>query len=346
MSGQRNAQLLRVTLLNMPDGIACGQFHQEHGSLVTEARKLISHLQSLGDRIRCLDDTSYGHHDKFALRAKSIASYLEGALQLAEHGLYLPALAVVRSTFEHHFIDRLMMLAQKDRVPITHGSGEDAGYGISLRYFFSNTPRDILLYQEGGEHMSEPQFWKDWFSVQVLGKTLVTEGLLSREASRMWEAHYSFLCRYTHPVSSAEYEDLFGDQVGGYHHCASELVLLYICYFGAASLQDFHAMSKLPPKFRLEGWEDVAQDIATTEALIEHAWFPGQQPHERDRYNEALRRYGEVLDKTGEDDVSITANSIEDADVQYYTDPLQRLRDLHQSSLDVVGAYDSPWEQR
>ena len=320
------------------------RFSQEHGELLAAAGRLLSHLECVGDRIRSLDDTSYGHHDRLANRAKSLASYLRGALHLAQGGLYLPAFAVVRSAFEHHFIDKLMMLAQRDRVPIAHGSGEDAGYGISLRYFLSNTPRDILLYEEDGKHVSEQQLWSDWFSVQVLGRTLVAEGLLSRESSKMWEAHYAFLCRYTHPVSSEEYEALFGDKVRAYDHYASELALLYVCCFGVGSLRDFYAMSNLPPKIRLEGWTDVESDIHTATNLIDHAWFPGQKPHERDRYNEALRRYGEVSDETGEDDLSITASLIKDADVQYYTDPLQRLRDLHQSCLDIVGEYISPWE--
>lgn len=323
---------------------ASAQFNREHKSLVDGAWKLIGHLQEIGDRIRSLDDTSYGHHDAFGLRGKSLASYLQSALSLAEDGLYLPAFAVVRSTFEHFHIDRLILLSQKGRIPVVDDAGEDAGYGISRYFAFSNTPWGFLLYRGEGKNRSERKFWGDTFSARALSRELLEEGLLSQSEKDMWEVHYSFLSRYAHPASSEQAEELFGSGHHSYSHYASELVLLYVCYFGAASLRDFGDMSRMPPKARIEGWDKVAHDVDDVARLIDYAWFPGQQLHERDRYNEALRRYGEVLDETGEDDLSITASSIEDAEVQYYKDPLQRLRDLHQSSYDVVGTYISPWE--
>lgn len=78
---------------------------------------MIGHLEGVGDRIRSLDDISYGHHDAYALRAKALASYSRGALQLAEVGFYLPAFAAVRSVFEHHHIDKLVMLAPAEQDP-------------------------------------------------------------------------------------------------------------------------------------------------------------------------------------------------------------------------------------
>ncbi|MXW26859.1 MAG: hypothetical protein F4Z77_11295 [Dehalococcoidia bacterium] len=328
----------------MLPSLADERFHNEHGDLVNGAQSLIAHLEVVGYRIRSLDDTSYGHHDAFALRAKSLASYSRGALQLAEAGLYLPAFAVVRSAFEHHHIDKLVMLAQRDSFPAQRGSGDDAGYSLSRYYFLLNTPWDFLTYSGEGEEISAHQLWSDWFSVSVLGTKLMEEGLLSRSQSEQWQVHYSFLSRYAHPASSEQYEELFGDRVGRYDHCASELILLYICYFCSASLQDFHAMSKLPPKIRLDGWEEVASDIDMVAKLTDYAWFPGQQPHQRDRFDEALRRWGEVSDETGEDDASITVDTIDDGHTSYYADPLRRLRRLHESGVDVVGAYTSPWE--
>ena len=300
------------------------KFHAEHRELIEAVQRLLQHMESLRWRLRSQNKISYGHYDDFTDRINSLTIYLKGAMLLAEYALYAPGLAVIRSAFEHQQIDRMMFRSDK-RIPVeTHA--EIDKYSLPLYHILVNAPRE----KEGNG-----KIWNRWFREKILQKKMREEDIISEKEAVQMTKHYDFLCRYSHPDSS----DVHLKRE--YDHCASELIILYVCQFSIWELQDFRAVTRINPVMDIEGWSDVEQDIRDACDHISHAWFPGQRPHDRDRYNKAI---SQIIDSDNQGRFnSIDFSSIRDDEIRYYDDPLQRLRKLHRSETDVVGTYRPPW---
>jgi hypothetical protein len=96
----------------------------EHGSLLGAAENIVGRLVGLRDHLESLDDTDYLQHHEFCDRAWSLHTYLDSALVLARHDLYMAAFAILRSAMEHHIQDLLLFLANRYLAPVLDASDE------------------------------------------------------------------------------------------------------------------------------------------------------------------------------------------------------------------------------
>jgi hypothetical protein len=87
-------------------------FNGEHDVLVGHAMRLLDALDGLSGRLapRRVDRVQ---HREFADRAALLGDHLRGALQLALDHRYASAFVVVRTSLEHHLLDRLVFLATR-----------------------------------------------------------------------------------------------------------------------------------------------------------------------------------------------------------------------------------------
>lgn len=85
----------------------------EHPSLLQSAVDLTAHLGTARGRLVPMANTTYGQHVDFGERVWSLHVYLQGALALLDHDLYLPALVTIRSALEHHVQDHLLFLGNR-----------------------------------------------------------------------------------------------------------------------------------------------------------------------------------------------------------------------------------------
>lgn len=334
------------------------QFHAEHEELIAAAWRLIGYMKALQARY-IFDGTEYGHHRVFASRGISLASYLEGVIKLAENELYLPALSEIRASIEHQIADKLLFRAERC-VQIQHMNSKawnefdknpplgvlDKSYNngratITWEKFGTGHGHDLSLYyiitaSSDLNERDKTDIWGKIFNWSTMMRSLEMNSILSSQTIEQIKAHYSFLSLYSHP----DYAEIMWKTYNGpyslglgkgqifphYNHCTSELILLYVCYLAIEELRDFEAVTKIPPKVGLRGWQDVTQGIEESEDLISYAWFPGQNPHRCDKIEESHRQYGHA---SGDSHEIIDPASLSDDVVEYYTDPLLRLQKHH-----------------
>lgn len=85
----------------------------EHADLLQVALDLTARLGVARDRLVPSGNVTYQQHSEFGGRVWSMHLYLQGALQLLDHDLYLPALAALRSALEHYVQDHLLFLGDR-----------------------------------------------------------------------------------------------------------------------------------------------------------------------------------------------------------------------------------------
>ncbi len=85
----------------------------EHPDLLRSAIDLTAHLGTARRRFVPTADTEYLQHMDFGDRVWSLHLYLQGALALLDHDLYLPAFTIVRSALEHYVQDHLLFLGNR-----------------------------------------------------------------------------------------------------------------------------------------------------------------------------------------------------------------------------------------
>jgi hypothetical protein len=87
-------------------------FNGEHDTLMGHAVRLLNDLDGLSSRLapRRVDRVQ---HREFADRAALLGDHLRGALELAATHRYASAFVVVRTSLEHHLLDRLVFLATR-----------------------------------------------------------------------------------------------------------------------------------------------------------------------------------------------------------------------------------------
>ncbi len=110
---------------------------QEHGALLAAAETLLTDIREFKAHFRETRE-SHAIHADFAERALSLETYLSAALSLAIAGLYMPALALLRSALEHQLVDQLLFLARRYKRVITDVKRAD--FDVSYQDWMSLKP--------------------------------------------------------------------------------------------------------------------------------------------------------------------------------------------------------------
>ena len=229
-----------------------------------------------------------------------------------------------------------------DAPKVTNSEGSESGLEFSPYYMFMQEydpfPADIKAAYGDQEveasirsHIkTQKLLWRRLFTWSNIRHNLVLNYLVSeRDATRL-DFHYKFLSAFAHPVSLDA-----GSGVPEHEHCASELVLLYVCYLAIEELKMFAGATGRRPAVGIQGWDEVEDLMLEAERCVRHGWFPGRSPTLYDRFVEYESRFWEA---DNEDDSPATQpngpESIPDAEVRYYAHPLERLVEYHNQVSD------------
>lgn len=222
---------------------------------------------------------------------------------------------------------------------------------------FVGSPRDQALFEDGLTPLEERRNWaarnrflyETYLRWRSLKESLQYNGLATEDQLDQLGVHYRFLSAFVHPVTDVT-ELLYGRNQAWptYDHYASELVLLYLNVLAARELMDFARMALQAPSVPISGWPAIEERCKLADRLCWHLWFPGQSPHSYDRWVTANQRGFEIV----RDDFSrrgevTPPRALDDAEVRYYTNPLQRLVAMHMSTREMITGfvYQSPWQR-
>lgn len=79
-----------------------------HPTLEAAARSVCESLSAFGESLDRHDNVDHEQHGVFVSRGERLATHLRAALVLAEQNLFASALALLRTSLEHHLTDRLL----------------------------------------------------------------------------------------------------------------------------------------------------------------------------------------------------------------------------------------------
>lgn len=190
--------------------------------------------------------------------------------------------------------------------------------------------------------------WRRWFVHDRVMKGLRVNRLLPRCEVHV-DVHYAFLSGFAHP-SKRGYEALHGrntpDRMGTFDHYASELCLLYVLTIAAAELEAYGRMTRRTPVIGLSGWDEVMLDVRMARFESSYFWFLGDGPTMLDRIDTVHTPRARQKPRVGRP--NIDPAQLSENRVRYYSDPLERLSRLHQSSQEMTTglAYRSPFERQ
>ncbi len=185
-----------------------------------------------------------------------------------------------------------------------------------------------------------------WSSVTA---SLVANRLATEKDVRELNVHYRFLSAFAHPHTDVT-KLLYGRNAWNwptYDHYSSELILLYTIVLAVEALRSFDEMIRRPPTVTVDGWDELAAICNRAWKISSHLWFPGQEPHQYDRHQEANRRG--FCTRVADSDEPIPApDALPATEIGYYTNPLERLVKMHLSLSELITGltYHSPWERR
>ena len=189
--------------------------------------------------------------------------------------------------------------------------------------------------------------WRRWFVHDRVMKGLRVNRLLPRCEVHV-DVHYAFLSGFAHP-SKVGYEALYGrntpDRMGTFDHFASELCLLYVITIAAVELEAYGRMTRRTPAIGLSGWDDVMLDVREAQLASSYFWFLGDGPTMLDRIDTVHTPRAREKPKFGRRKIDPAQLPV--ARIRYYSDPMERLVRLHQSSQEMTtGLYfQSPFER-
>jgi hypothetical protein len=84
----------------------------DHGDLASHAEVLLRRLDHLSG-LFAPSEVAHDQHRQFAERCAVLSNHLSGALELSARSRYAAALALTRTSLEHHLVDRLLFLADR-----------------------------------------------------------------------------------------------------------------------------------------------------------------------------------------------------------------------------------------
>jgi hypothetical protein len=381
---------------------------RDHPGLCAAAERVVGELTDFESRLDRHDGVDHEQHRVFVGRGVRLACHLQGALLLADAGLYASALAVRRTAFEHHVQDLLLMTgtlyavigdpveddvwdrvcaeydaqetrwarslaerptrSMKGRVTYVFRGiaerGDDPATTTDLLhplYFemdkYSPTvgrPADQVEFDDGltplehRERMARENRdrWQGWLRWDALRRSLDLNGMYQGRDLTAIDVHYAFLSGFTH-ATNAGYDGVF-DRYGsilsrGVDHFADELIQLYVAAIGSRELALLSGMEEREPPVRVHGRDEVQSLISDCQIATAPLWYPGTGPYEYDRVVARNRRHFSAV-RAGDEPPSPAA-PLNDDELKYYSDPLERLREMHRSFREVTTGigWMSPW---
>lgn len=245
-----------------------------------------------------------------------------------------------------------------------HGAEEQEQQAVAVHYFllreyspFVGSPHEQRIFEDGLTPLKERREWaarnrflyETYLRWRSLKESLQSNGLATEGQLEQFEVHFRFLSAFVHPVTDVT-GLLYGRNQSWptYDHYASELVLLYLNLLATRELIDFARMASQAPCVQISGWPAIHERCELADRLCRHLWFPGQSPHSYDRWVTANQRAFEIV----RDDFSrrgevTPPDALDDAEVRYYGNPLERLVGMHMSAHEMVTGfvYQSPWQR-
>lgn len=184
------------------------------------------------------------------------------------------------------------------------------------------------------------------FTFDSMVRNLRWNGILSIKTATRVKVHYNFLSGFTHSskyaISLSRPWQSFAtaDADMFYNHYKSELALLYVCHLLAMHLElglyYFKRWRSLTVRNTYKFYRPLCEKVHHD---FGYFWFIFNKPHEFDKYQQANRKcnYNKGIIYHPED--------ISSSDVRYYDDPLDRLRNMHQSMLELStgNSFNSPF---
>lgn len=223
---------------------------------------------------------------------------------------------------------------------IGHGATLSPYYFVADQYNpFTGRPKNVHLLAGAfipiGQRRKSAEesraVWQSLFVYEKLRRNLLLNRLLTTRQALQVDIHYAFLSAFSHAIERAYYL-VYGRNIpsrrGSFDHYSSELVLLYVVTLAAEELSIFGRMTARTPRLRMRDWEMVQAEIAAGRAAASHLWFLIGDPLPLDRLNEVHTRLARL--KHPWDAQPIDPYSIRADRVRYYTNPLDRLVQLHQ----------------
>ena len=182
-------------------------------------------------------------------------------------------------------------------------------------------------------------WWRDLLTWSAVRANLGLNGFYTdRDLTRL-EVHYGFLSAFAHGLDAGYDLVDHGTAQEPCHFCR-ELVALYIATFAAIEVRSIlvHCADELDETF--------AQALSTAADHAErgsaHLWFPPGEATIWDRHQA-------VLEMQADSDVFgrpiVEPEDLDESQIRYYSNPLQRLVNLHRSGREMVTGlyYESPW---
>jgi hypothetical protein len=201
------------------------------------------------------------------------------------------------------------------------------------------------LEQRVDRARSNRERWHKWLRWDGLKHNLMLNDIFDESQLLALDVHYGFLSGFTH-ATNASYNDVSArhDEIvrDAREVFAQELVVLYVVTLGAAELELLSGMEDRPPPLQVAGRTEVESVVRSANVRAGHLWFPGGSPHNYDRVVEMNRRHWRARSN---DNLEVDVSDVEDSEIAYYRDPMDRLRRMHQSSREMTTgiAYQSPW---
>ncbi len=174
-------------------------------------------------------------------------------------------------------------------------------------------------------------------------------GLYTQAHTAAFDVHYSFLSSLVHPVSKEPFDSVGqrvqdGRHFVAYDHYASELVLLYAIALATREISAFVSMTNQPPAVALDNRAQLEELIELGISATSHLWWPPDPPPLFDREEDAVIRVGQDRGKHPRPVPEEALNAIPDEEVLYYSDPLERLRQMHLAGRGYPWIhFRSPW---
>ena len=180
--------------------------------------------------------------------------------------------------------------------------------------------------------------WDRLFALGRLRKNLDANRLLLPRLGVQVDVHYAFLSAFVHGVQKA-YEQVQGhnipNKLGTFDHYASELALLYVITIAAAELEIFGRMARREPPLDLLEWPTVEVEIAEARNASSYFWFLSGEPNMYDRIQQVHSHKPILAGGLPSKRLRVDPASLRSARVKYYRDPLERIKQLHQSSAEI-----------
>lgn len=243
---------------------------------------------------------------------------------------------------------------------------EEEDYALPITYFvvsdyspFVGRPSEQDAFDDG---LTDPEtrrnlakrqrdIYQQHLKWSSLTDSLRLNGFFNDDEIVELDVHYRFLSAFVHAHQEA-YEiayprGLLGGAPPIYDHYSYELCLLYLLVIGAREIRALLQMSDQKPAIEVSDRATLEGLATRAEELSKHLWFPGSQPHEWDRIQEANRRSWRSY-REGEGLRPVNPYDLDSEEVGYYENPLMRLVRLHGSFSEMTTglSFKSAWERK